>query len=299
VRQAICFLASALSPLWPFPTRGGLKLVQITGCRTSGRGRELDCVAYVSVVSLFVVCTNEPFQTKPKSHCSCDFRFIVKVFSRSALLAGGGSGGFIHWGSTRSRRLCSRYHLPGVKRGLMTTLLLPYYWGGRGGGVSGLFKRGATDNFLFFKKSVSGSRFYCKWRLQNVEMEYKNVDELKRRRHVFLNKVGCIAVRYAPTFHKNLLPAIKGHLPWWCRQLARLKHQCISTRQLFVIFILTTMSAYSLSRSEQQQNFLTGAVSIRTKTVLFDWFRKVGQVSWLINALLSRQCSSENTALAW
>jgi len=24
----------------------------------------------LSVVSLFVVCTNEPFQTKPKSHCS-------------------------------------------------------------------------------------------------------------------------------------------------------------------------------------------------------------------------------------
>ena len=48
---------------------------------------------FFSAVSFFVVCTDEPFQAKPKSHCSRDSsRFRVKVFSRSALPGGGGGG---------------------------------------------------------------------------------------------------------------------------------------------------------------------------------------------------------------
>jgi hypothetical protein len=168
-----------------------------------------------------------------------------------------------------------------------------------GGGSCRYDVKGSTSQQVGFWKIGLRDTILFKWRLQNGKMGFENVGELKQRRRVSFSKVGCIAVRYAATFRKNMLPPLEGHLPWWCRQLARLKRQYISTRQHVVIFIVTTMRAHSLSRYEQQLNFLTGAISIRTKTVLFGLFRKVGQVSWLINALISQQRLSESTALAW
>jgi hypothetical protein len=38
------------------------------------------------------------------------------------------------------------------------------------------------------------------------EMGYEKFSELKRWRRASLNKVGCNALRYAPTFHRNMLP---------------------------------------------------------------------------------------------
>jgi hypothetical protein len=61
-----------------------------TNYRGPAAGRGPDYVAYVLVVSLFVDCTNSPFQIKLRSLCNWrSFRFSVKIFCRSTLAGGG------------------------------------------------------------------------------------------------------------------------------------------------------------------------------------------------------------------
>lgn len=87
----------------------------------------------------------------------------------------------------------------------MTTLLLPYCGiGGCRYDVQGV----QTAAVWFLKNRITGHDFFCKWRLRNGKIGYENFVELKRGMRVSLKKVGRFAVRYVPTFHKNMLPPL-------------------------------------------------------------------------------------------
>ena len=76
-------------------------------CKLPGPGGPtmLHMLSYFSTVSLSVDCTNQFFQSKPKSLCKWQFfRFCIKTFSLSALAGGPEKRFFFTGARTRCRR---------------------------------------------------------------------------------------------------------------------------------------------------------------------------------------------------